>query len=92
MRRKGLHVILCLVLTAMLAVPGCSSKPSGVTDTPLEELGKNHRLRDHVLIGCIIRQGKIIIPRGSDKILVGDTVVLVSGVPGLTDIKDILRK
>ena len=33
MRRKGLHVILCLVLTAMLAVPGCSSKPSGVTDT-----------------------------------------------------------
>ena len=67
-------------------------EPSGVTDTPLEELGKNHRLRDHVLIGCIIRQGKIIIPRGSDKILVGDTVVLVSGVPGLTDIKDILRK
>ena len=67
-------------------------EPSGVTDTPLEELGKNRRLRDHILIGCIIRQGKSIIPRGSDKILVGDTVVLVSGVPGLTDIKDILRK
>jgi trk system potassium uptake protein TrkA len=64
---------------------------SAVTDIPFEELGKANRLRDNILIGCIIRQEKIIIPRGSDQILVGDTVVIISGIPGLTDIIDILK-
>ena len=89
---SNVETLYRLIENKVEALEFCIRESSGVTDVPLEELGKNQRLRDNILIGCIIRQGKTIIPRGSDKILVGDTVILVSGVTGLTDIKDILRK
>ena len=36
------------------------------------------RLRPDILVACINRQGRVIIPRGDDALLFGDTVVIVT--------------
>ncbi len=61
---------------------------SGVTDIPLSRLV----LKDNLLIGCINRKGTIRIPRGSDCIQAGDTVIVVTTQKGLSDVRDILKK
>lgn len=61
---------------------------SQVTGVPLMELA----LKDNLLLGCIHRKGKIIIPRGHDMIEAGDTVIVVTTQKGLHDIQDILKK
>lgn len=61
---------------------------SQVADTPLKDL----HLKSNLLIGCINRKGKIIIPRGNDCIQVGDTVIVVTTQKGLDDIQDILAR
>lgn len=48
-------------------------------------------LKDDLQIACITRQGKMIIPKGSDTIEIGDTVIVVTKKKGLTDLEDILR-
>ena len=59
---------------------------SAITAAPLSEL----KLKAHQLICCITRGDKIIIPRGSDRIQPGDSVIVVTLEKGLHDIKDIL--
>ena len=44
------------------------------TGVPLKSL----RLRPDILVACINRQGRVIIPRGDDALLFGDTVVIVT--------------
>lgn len=61
---------------------------SRVTDIPLLEL----KIKKGILVACINRSGKIIIPRGSDMMQVGDTVIIVTRLNGLKDIEDILAK
>lgn len=61
---------------------------SRVTDLPLLEL----KIKKGILVACISRRGKVIIPRGSDQMLVGDTVIIVTRHKGLNDIEDILEK
>lgn len=63
--------------------PDCSV--AGITLSQLN-------LRDHLLVCCINRKGKIIIPRGQDQILPGDTVMIVTTETGLSDINDIVKK
>ena len=58
----------------------------GVTGKPLKEL----QLKKELLIAFINRKGKIIIPGGSDSILPGDTVMIVTTNKGFNDISDIL--
>lgn len=58
---------------------------SDITDTPLSEL----KLKDNVLVAAIIRDGKLTVPRGSDSIQVGDTVIIVSEL-SLCDLTDAL--
>lgn len=48
-------------------------------------------LKDNILIACISRAGKVIIPRGRDMILMGDTVIVVTLKSGFKDINDILK-
>ena len=60
---------------------------SAITNTPLSKL----KLRKNVLIACISRSGEVIIPRGSDTIQVGDSVVIVSKQLGLRAVTDALR-
>lgn len=61
---------------------------SPVVNIPLMDLN----LKNDVLIACMQRNGQIIIPRGSDCMQVGDTVVVITTRSGLTDIRDILGK
>ncbi len=49
------------------------------------------QLKDNILIACINRGGKIMIPRGRDMILPGDTVIVVTLKAGFQDISDILK-
>lgn len=60
---------------------------SPIIDKKLEELN----LKDNILIACITRGGKIIVPRGQDMILKGDTVIVVTLKEGFKDINDILK-
>lgn len=59
---------------------------SPVTDIPLMKMKK----KPDILIAAIIRGGQVIIPRGSDVILPGDSVVVVSRAKAIDDIGDIL--
>lgn len=59
---------------------------SEITDTPLSEL----KFKENVLIASIIRNNKVIIPRGHDTINSGDNVIVVSKHLALRDITDIL--
>ena len=61
---------------------------SRVTSLPLLEL----KIKKGILVACITRKGKLIIPRGSDQMRVGDTVIIVTQHKGLNDIEDILAK
>ena len=58
-----------------------------VTGVTLEKLD----IKDNTLIACINRHGQIITPRGSDMILPGDNVIVVTTHKGFNDIGDILR-
>ena len=60
---------------------------SEVTSKTLMELS----LKSNLLIAAIMRGGKITIPRGQDRIMCGDTVVVVTSQKGLHDIRDILK-
>lgn len=62
------------------------NEPS-IIGTPLEK----HSFKDNLLVACINRSGKIIIPRGKDTIEKGDTVIIVTTHSGLNDLKDILK-
>ena len=54
-------------------------------DIPLAELP----IRPDILVACIYRRGKIILPRGKDVMQEGDSVVVVTVNKGLNDINDI---
>ena len=60
---------------------------SELTAAPLMKLD----LQEGVLVAAIIRDGKVILPRGSHRIQVGDSVVVVSDHLGLHDMTEILR-
>ena len=61
------------------------AKSSPLINIPLQDLN----IKNGVLIACIHRKGRVIIPRGQDCILPGDTVVVITTLKGLGDIKDI---
>ncbi len=58
----------------------------GITGLPLREI----RARAGVLIACIVHGGAVIIPGGNDKILPGDSVILITTGGELNRMKDIL--
>lgn len=59
---------------------------SALTSAPLMQL----KLRDGVLVAAIVRDRKVLIPRGSDIIQKGDSVVIVTNHLGLHDMNDLL--
>lgn len=60
---------------------------SEVTGIPLSDLDT----KDDLLICCISRDGKTIIPNGMTTIEKGDTVIVVTTQTGLNDLKDIVK-
>lgn len=59
---------------------------SSIVNIPLEKLS----LKENVLIACINRKGKVIIPRGQDVICPGDTVIVVTTHKGFKEFGDII--
>jgi trk system potassium uptake protein TrkA len=58
-----------------------------ITGIPLKQL----KQRPGILIACIVRNNRIIIPYGNDEIHSGDTVIIVTAQGQIKGIKDILR-
>ena len=58
----------------------------GVTDVPLKQL----RPKSGVLIACIVRRDRVIIPSGDDVIQKGDTVIVVTTRGTLKGMRDIV--
>ncbi|MCI7768350.1 MAG: Trk system potassium transporter TrkA [Oscillospiraceae bacterium] len=61
---------------------------SPIVGIPLSEL----KFKENVLVAAILRDRKVIIPRGHDVFLPGDAVVIVSQIMALHDITDMLKK
>lgn len=59
---------------------------TGITDIPLKQL----RPRAGVLIACIVRRDRVIIPSGDDEIQKGDTVIVVTTGGQLKGMRDIV--
>ena len=55
-------------------------------DVPISDL----KLKENVLIASIIRNRKVIIPRGNDVIKEGDSVIIVTKMLALHDFTDVL--
>ena len=60
---------------------------SVLTSKPLKDL----KFKDDVLLAAILRDKKVILPRGNDIIQCGDSVVVVTTHLQLTDVTEILR-
>lgn len=63
------------------------SENSPLSDKPLFELP----LKPDVLIGAVTRGDEVFIPHGTDRLLPGDAVTVVTLIHGLSDLEDILR-
>ena len=64
------------------------NEKSFVTDVPLVDL----RIKPNTLVGCISREGKVFIPRGKDSIQIGDSVVIITTIQGVSRIQDFFTK
>lgn len=60
---------------------------SPIIGVPLENL----KLKKNMLIGCVARRGKVTIASGKTVIQSGDSVIVITSMTGLNDIKDILE-
>lgn len=61
----------------------------GLTGIPLKDLGP--KLKSGVLIACIARNNKVIIPGGGDCLEAGDTVITVTTLEQIKGIEEILK-
>ena len=52
---------------------------------------KELQLKDEVMIGCILRKGKIIYPCGDDTIENGDNVIVITSHHGFKNFEEIFR-
>ena len=64
------------------------NEQSEVTGRMLKDL--KPLMKENILIACINRGGRILIPSGMDTIEAGDTVMVVTTHSGFNDIRDIL--
>ena len=49
------------------------------------------RLKNNLIIACIIRKNKIIFPRGADCMEAGDTIIVVTSIESLRSLADIVE-
>lgn len=64
------------------------AKSSNYTDITFKEL----HFKPNVLVACIIRDGVVILPEGSDMMRVNDTVIILSNNQPLKTVQDALAK
>ncbi len=68
------------------AIEFIADSDSPVVDIPLKDLST----KDHLLIACIGRNGRTLIPSGNECIKAGDLVIIVTTHTGLRELEDIL--
>jgi trk system potassium uptake protein TrkA len=60
---------------------------SKLVGIPLSKLS----LKENVLLSCIYRKNRIIIPNGQSSLQIGDSVIIVTTISGLDDLNDIMK-
>lgn len=80
---ETLHKIIDGRAEALEFIIRSNSRATGI---PLQEL----KIKKETLVASIVRNGRIIIPSGSDKLLQGDRVIVITQLRGLNDIEDVL--
>lgn len=84
-RSSSIETLLKILNNQAEALEFAIHGKSAVTGVPLGEL----RLRKNLLIAAINRGGRILTPTGRDTIEPGDTVIVVTTEPGLSQLTDI---
>jgi len=84
-RSSSIETLLKLFDNRAEALEFAVTGKSTVTGIPLNTL----RLRKNLLIAAINRSGRIVTPSGQDTIEPGDTVIVVTTEPGLSQLTDI---
>lgn len=87
-QNSNIETLLHLYDNRAEAIEFIVGEKSALTGKTLSELV----LKEDLLIACISRDGKTIIPSGKDMILPGDSVIVVTTRTGLRDMKDILDR
>ena len=54
---------------------------------PLKEL----KFKDNSLVACIVREGKVILPKGDDVIMADDHIIVVTLHEDFDDLTDIIK-
>lgn len=88
-RGSGMNSLYNLIPGVVEAAEFSITEESELVGSPLFQL--SGRLKPNVLIAAIRRGGSIILPRGGDSILVGDSVIVITKKLPLTHITDILK-
>ena len=83
---SNLETLLRLFDNRVEAIEFVAQPGSPVLDIPLKSLS----LRDGLLISCINRKGRILIPGGDECIQAEDSVIIVTTHTGLRELEDIL--
>ncbi|MDO4835234.1 MAG: Trk system potassium transporter TrkA [Clostridia bacterium] len=65
-----------------------SPENGNLLDIPLKDL----KTKKHLLIACLVRNGKAIIPGGADSIQAGDVVLVVTAQRLMNDLGDIMEE
>ena len=52
---------------------------------------KNLKIKRGVIIGAIVRDGEFVLPTGDTQLVINDNVLIVTTIPGITDISEILH-
>lgn len=85
-RGSNIETLLHLFDNRVEAIEFVAHPDSRLVNIPFKALP----LKDHLLIACINRAGKTLIPGGDECIRVGDSVIVVTTHTGLRDLADIL--
>lgn len=88
-RGSGMTTLYNLIPGVVEAAEFTVSEECDLVGSPLFQLSE--KLKPNVLIAAIRRGGSIILPRGGDSILVGDSVIVITKNLPLTNITDILK-
>lgn len=83
----GLETLYQVIKGKVEAAEFIVTDESALTAAPLMQL----HLKDGVLVAAVFRDGKVLIPRGSDRLQLGDSVVVVTNHLGLRDMHDLLQ-
>ncbi len=84
---SSIETLLDLYDNRAEAIEFIAGDKPGIIGVPLYQL----KFKSNLLIACITRGSKVILPGGHDMILPGDSVIVVTTHKGLNDISEILE-